>query len=148
MKKPSLCLSREQIEERLREKGLTPTLQRVGICQYVLCEADHPSAEDVQNWAQANLGKISLATVYNTLGSLVDVGLLREFRFPHLEKAVYDNNIEEHHHFFDETSGRVLDIPAEALDLKTSLGKDFQVSGYEILLKGTLKNTNKQRSTT
>lgn len=135
------CLTRDEIETRLREKGLQPTLQRVGICQYVLCEADHPNAEEVHQWAEKNLGKVSLATVYNTLNSLVEVGLLREFRFGHLEKTVYDNNIEEHHHFFDQNTGKFHDVPAEALTLKTSLGSEFQVQGYEILLKGNYKNS-------
>ena len=142
------CLSREQIEANLREKGLSPTLQRVGICQFVLCQADHPTAEMVHQWAEENMGKISLATVYNTLNSLVEVGLLREFRFPHLEKSIYDNNILEHHHFFDQISGKILDIPADALKINTSLGSEFQVQGYDVLLKGIYKKTATKRSMT
>ncbi len=132
-----ICLSRAEIETRLRDKGLLPTLQRVGICQYVLCEADHPTAEKVHHWAEKGFGKISLATVYNTLNSLVQVGLLREFRFPHMEKVVYDDNLEMHHHFYDEKSGQVYDVHADALTLKLALGKEFQVNDYEILLKGS-----------
>lgn len=135
--KKTACLSRNEIEERLKEKGLQPTLQRVGICQFVLCSSDHPTADEVHVWAEKNLGKISLATVYNTLNSLVDVGLLREFRFPHLEKAVYDNNVDDHHHFFDENSGRIYDIPAQSLTLNSRLGSEFRVEGYEVLLKGS-----------
>ena len=146
--KHKTTLSREQIESSLREKGLGPTLQRVGICQFVLCHADHPTAEQVHQWAEENLGKISLATVYNTLHSLVEVGLLREFRFPHLEKSIYDNNIHEHHHFFDQTSGKIIDIPADALKVDTSLGAEFQVKGYDILLKGIYKKTATKRSMT
>jgi Fur family iron response transcriptional regulator len=138
LRKP-LCLSRQEIETRLREKDLQPTLQRVGICQYVLCEGDHPTAEQVHRWAEENLGKISLATVYNTLNSLVKVGLLREFNFSHMEKAIYDNNLDRHHHFFDEVTGQIHDVPFEFVNLETDLGRQFQVKGYEILLKGVYK---------
>lgn len=132
-------MSRQDIEQSLRDKGLQPTLQRVGICQFVLCMADHPTAEDVHAWAEQNLGKISLATIYNTLGSLVDVGLLRELKFSHSEKSIYDNNLDEHHHFFDVKTGLIHDIPVQNLELSMNLGKPFKVEGYEILLKGTVK---------
>ena len=79
-------MNRSEIEALLKGKGLQPTLQRVGICQFVLCEADHPTAEVVHAWAEQHLGKISLATVYNTLKSLVEVELLREYKFSHSEK--------------------------------------------------------------
>jgi Fur family iron response transcriptional regulator len=136
---PKHQMSREDIELALRDKGLQPTLQRVGICQFVLCSADHPTADDVHAWAEKALGKVSLATVYNTLGSLVDVGLLRELKFSHSEKSVYDNNLDEHHHFFDVETGKIHDIPAADLSLHMNLGSPFKVEGFEILLRGTHK---------
>ncbi len=132
-------MSRKDIEDALRDKGLQPTLQRVGICQFVLCSADHPTADDVHAWAEKSLGKVSLATVYNTLGSLVDVGLLREFRFSHSEKSIYDNNLDVHHHFFDVRTGNIHDIPSADLSLQMNLGSAFKVEGFEILLRGTHK---------
>lgn len=132
-----LSMSRAEIETALKAKGLQPTLQRVGICQFVLCEADHPTAEDVHAWADQNLGKISLATVYNTLNSLVDVGLLREYKFSHSEKSIYDNNLDEHHHFLDVGTGKIHDVSASDLSLQANLGSSFKIEGFDILLKGT-----------
>lgn len=131
--------SSEEIEKKLIEKGVQPTLQRIALCQYILCVADHPTADEVFDWAQKNMAKISQATVYNTLGVLTDSGLIRAFKFPHTEKIVYDCNIEDHFHFFDEKSGRILDIEAESVKLNLDLPKKYKVNSIDIVFKGEIK---------
>ena len=78
------CLTVAEIRKLLKENDVQPSAQRIAICRYVLCEADHPTVEDVKLWADSNFPKMSLATVYNTLNLLADVGLVRQIRFPHL----------------------------------------------------------------
>lgn len=133
------CLTQKEIETKLRDAGVQPTLQRISICQYVLCEADHPTAEEVHAWAEKNMATISLATVYNTLNTLVSVGILREFKFPHTEKVIYDNNIDDHHHFLDEKSQKLFDIEMKDISISPELAKQYQVNGYDVILRGTLK---------
>ena len=134
------CLTRDEIENRLKEKGVQPTLQRISICQYVLCEADHPTAEDVHAWAEKNLAKISLATIYNTLNTLVAAGLLKEFRFAHTDKVIYDNNIESHYHFLDEKTQRLFDIDVDQVKLSSDLEKNFKVKELDVLITGDYTN--------
>src|SRR4051812_15024374 len=110
------CLSSQDIEAKLEAAGIQPTAQRIAICRYVLCEADHPSAEDVKDWADRNFPKVSLATVYNTLNTLVAAGLLREFRFPHSERVIYDPNLSSHFHFLDEDSGKLYDLTPDQVE--------------------------------
>jgi Fur family transcriptional regulator, iron response regulator len=131
--------STEEIEKKLLEKGVQPTLQRIALFRYVLCEADHPTADHVFEWAQKNLAKISQATVYNTLGVLTDSGLLKTFKFSHTEKLVYDCNTEDHFHFFDEKSGRVLDVEPSSVKVTVDLPKKYKVKGMDIILKGEIK---------
>lgn len=140
-KNKGICLTTAEIEERLRAAGVQPTLQRISICQYVLCDADHPTAEEVHAWADKNLAKISLATVYNTLNTLVAAGLLREFKFSHLDKVIYDNNLEVHSHFLDEKSGKLFDIHKEDVKLGLQLAGNFDVKGYDLLIKGDYTKT-------
>ena len=131
--------STEEIEKKLLAKGVQPTLQRISICRHVLCDADHPTAENVFEWAQKNLAKISQATVYNTLGTLSEAGLVRAFKFPHSEKMVYDCNTEDHFHFFDEKSGRLVDIEPESVQLTVRLPKKYKVRSMDVFLKGEIK---------
>jgi Fur family iron response transcriptional regulator len=138
----SICLTPKEIEERLTAAGVQPTAQRIAICQFVLCEADHPSAEDVKAWADKNFPKLSLATVYNTLGTLVKAGLLREFRFPHTDKVLYDNNLEDHFHFLDEVTGQVIDLPREDVKVTHRLDQKMQnvtITGLDIVFRGQIK---------
>lgn len=133
------CLTKQEIEERLKQAGVQPTLQRIAIAQYILCEADHPTAEEVHSWADKNLAKISLATVYNTLNTLVAAGLLREFRFPHSEKVIYDNNLEEHFHFLDEKTQRLYDIPFDDVKVSLDLARKYKVQKVDVLFRGEFK---------
>jgi Fur family iron response transcriptional regulator len=133
------CLSPGEIEARLQQAGIQPTAQRIAICRYVLCQADHPTADQVKDWADKNFPKMSLATVYNTLNLLVKAGLLQELRLPHSDKVIYDNNLSPHHHFLDEKSGELFDLADGEVELSPKLKKNFQVSGMQIFLKGTVK---------
>ena len=133
------CLSPMEIETRLKAAGVSATAQRIAICRYVLCEADHPTAEEVKAWADQNFPKMSLATVYNTLHTLVAAGLLKELKFPHVDKAIYDNNLTPHHHFLDEETGRLTDLAPEAVGLSKEIHDEFRVHGVEVLLRGRKK---------
>ncbi|MCC7440048.1 MAG: transcriptional repressor [Bdellovibrionales bacterium] len=138
LKPKSHCLSPSEIEGRLISAGVQPTAQRIAICRFVLCEADHPTAEQVKAWADQNFPRLSLATVYNTLHTLVGAGLLREYRFPHLEQVVYDNNLGAHHHFLDEATGRILDLAGDEVKVSTHLASRIQVEGVEVLVRGRI----------
>ncbi|MNY03567.1 hypothetical protein D3C86_1361940 [compost metagenome] len=54
-----------------------------------------------------------------------------------MESALYDNNLADHYHFYDETTGELLDIPRESVTFDTMLDPTFQVSSVEVLLRGT-----------
>ena len=131
------CLSPEELQDRLTKAGVQPTAQRLAICRFVLCEADHPTAEEVKVWADKNFPKLSLATVYNTLNTLVRVGLVKELKFPHCDKVIYDNNTSSHFHFLDESSGKLFDVCPENVSLQMSLS-GMQVREVDILLRGSL----------
>lgn len=123
----------------LVEKGVQASLQRIAICQYVMSEADHATADDVFVWAQKNMAKISQATVYNTLGTLTDAGILRTFKFPHSEKVVYDCNTIDHFHFYDEKTGKLVDIDPDSISVKIELPKKYKIHSMDVFLKGEIK---------
>jgi len=132
------CFTPAEIEQRLVERSVLPTAQRIPICRYVLCEADHPTADDVKRWTDKNFPKLSLATVYNTLKTLVGAGLLREFRFPHSEKVIYDSNVVDHFHFLDEESGKLFDLSGEHVEVraKSAVPEGYTLDTIEVVLRG------------
>lgn len=124
------------IEKRLVDAGVQPSAQRIAIAQFVLGEAEHPTAEDVKKWADKNFPKMSLATVYNTLGILVRAKLLKEVKLPHTDRTVYDDNVTLHYHFLDEKSGKVFDVDPKDIEIRPRLGKGFSIDSVEVLLRG------------
>jgi len=143
-KKYPSCLSTQELEKILKNSGIQATAQRLAICRYVLCEAGHCTVEEVKDWADKNFPKISLATVYNTLNILVDVKLLRALKLSHSDKVIYDNNVDNHYHFLDEETGELIDIDEQNVEFKYSLHNEFNVSGIDVLLRGTRKVSEKK----
>lgn len=126
----------DDLIELLRRHGIQPSAQRVAIAGFVLSSPEHPSADQVLARVQASLPMVSRATVYNTLNLFVEKGLLRQLDLAE-GKVVFDPKVEPHHHFIDEASGAIHDIPWEALqvrDLERLQG--FDVREYQVVLRG------------
>ena len=122
--------------DMLRRNGIQPSAQRVAIAQYVLHTADHPSADEVWERVRAHFPMVSRATVYNTLNLFVRKGLLREFVLVE-ERVVFDPNVDRHHHFIDESTGSIHDVPWEALEVsKVDRLKQYQVDEYQVVMRG------------
>lgn len=103
--------------EMLRAARLRPTRQRLALARLLFEQGDrHVSAEQLHGEALAASIRVSLATVYNSLHQFVDAGLLREV-VVNSGRSYFDTNVSDHHHFFFEDSGRLLDIPGEHVDV-------------------------------
>ena len=94
--------------------GVRPTAQRLFIASFMLRKKQHLSAEHVFSniGSMANGKRLARATVYNTLNLFTDKGLLRQVDVGD-NKAYFDSNISAHHHFYNVTTGELIDIPAE-----------------------------------
>jgi Fur family transcriptional regulator, iron response regulator len=103
--------------ELLRTARLRPTRQRLALARLLFEKGDrHVTAEQLHGEALAAGVSVSLATVYNTLHQYIEAGLLREV-VVNSRCSYFDTNITDHHHFFFEDSGRLLDIPGENIDV-------------------------------
>ncbi len=123
----------------LRECGIQPTPQRIAVVEYILNAKAHPSADQVLERVRQQCPTISRATVYNTLNLLVEKGLLKAQVLKE-GTVVFDSNVKQHHHFIDEDTGNIYDIPWNALKVtgEKSL-KDFQVHEFQVILRGKRK---------
>ncbi|HUC64875.1 MAG TPA: Fur family transcriptional regulator [Stellaceae bacterium] len=97
--------------ELLRGAGLRPTRQRLALARLLFDKGDrHVTAEQLHGEAVAATVPVSLATVYNTLHQFIGAGLLREV-VVNPGRSYFDTNVSDHHHFFIEESGKLVDIP-------------------------------------
>jgi Fur family transcriptional regulator, iron response regulator len=120
----------------LRAHGIQPSAQRLAVAAYVLDTDQHPCAEEVLRQAKANLPMISRATVYNTLNLFVKKGLVRELVLAE-GRSVFDCNLERHHHFIDDASGAIHDVPWGALRVsKVDRLAGYEIGEYMVVLRG------------
>jgi Fe2+ or Zn2+ uptake regulation protein len=125
-----------QVAETLRDSGVQPSAQRVAVAQYVLHTDAHPSAEQVFRQVRRTFPMVSRATVYNTLNVLVAKGLLRELVLAP-GKVVFDPKTDAHHHFIDEKTGSIHDVPWEAVRVsRVDSLPGFDVHEYQVVMRG------------
>ena len=97
--------------------GLRPTRQRMALARLLFEAGDrHITAEQLHTEAQAANVRVSLATIYNTLHQFTDVGLLNEV-VVEPGRSYFDTNVSNHHHFYNEGSGELVDIGEASIQL-------------------------------
>lgn len=125
--------------ERLRARGWRVTPQRRAVAEALAGEHVHLSADEVHERARAVLPEVSLATVYNTLRELVEMGELLELRVGG-GPARYDPNVGTgHHHLLCTTCGTLIDVHpsgVEALDLPADQSHGYALEEIDITFRG------------
>jgi Fur family iron response transcriptional regulator len=120
----------------LRSVGLQPTPQRLAVARFVLGATSHPTADQVLAKARKECPTLSRATVYNTLARLAERGLLRPQTIRE-GVVVFDAHTERHHHFIDDATGRIYDVPWEALSVTGEKALDeFDIRDYQVVMRG------------
>jgi len=118
----SQSLASTDLDERLRffteacrERGLKMTPQRLEIFRELASTLWHPSVEDVHQRIRTRLPNVSLDTVYRTLATLQEHGIINRVEALD-DRARYDANLTRHHHFVCTRCQKVEDVVWPALD--------------------------------
>lgn len=127
------------IAQTLTQAGMNPTAQRIAVFQYLHNESDHPTPEQVKAAVDQVFPKISLATVYNTLNTLAEAGLVVPVKLPHSGKVVYDVNTTKHYHFIDEQQELLVDLDPRNINVDVGLPPEYEVQDIDVFIKGHLK---------
>ena len=125
--------------EKLRDSGLRPTKQRLKICE-VLFNTEktfHFTIKDLARMIKDKLNnKISLATVYNTVHAFEKKGYLKQIPL-NSNQTYFDTNISDHHHFYDLTEEKLIDLKDSdvgPINIKKKInGK--KIKSIEVLVK-------------
>ena len=123
----------------LEKSGLRTTRQRRAIAKLLFEDKRdrHVTAEWVAEALRMQGTRFALGTVYNTLHSFVEAGLLREVGGVEKGVIVFDTNTENHHHFYDEITKTLIDIPTGRIQMseipKPPEGKS--IAGYDIIIR-------------
>ena len=126
----------DRMAAQLRHAGLRPTRQRVELGRVLFAKGHrHISAEDLHAEAEIAGVRVSLATVYNTLHQFTEVGLLREVAIDGT-RTYFDTNVSDHHHFFIEGEGRLIDMQrAVGIDTLPEPPEGTEVVAVEVVVR-------------
>jgi Fur family transcriptional regulator, iron response regulator len=88
---------------------------------------------------------LSRATVYNTLNLFVEKGLLRQLVLAE-GRVVFDPRLEPHHHFIDDHTGDIEDVPWSAVKVgDVNAIKGYEVREYMVVMRGRKVGPRKRR---
>ncbi len=122
----------------LRAAGLQVTAQRLAVYREVIRQP-HASADAIAVAVRATLGAISIQTVYDALGALVEAGLVRRIQ-PAGSPARYEARVgDNHHHLICRVCGAAVDVDCavgEVPCLQASDEQGFEVSEAEVIYWG------------
>jgi Fur family ferric uptake transcriptional regulator len=115
----------DELLERIRRSGGRVTTARRVVLEVILdAGSEHLTAEDLAARVHRSTPEVHLSTVYRTVESLEQLGLLRQARLG-TGPVSYHLAADEHHHAVCSSCGRVIQLPASAMaPLTRRLAKD------------------------
>lgn len=113
-------ISLDTVREKIIEKGLKVTPQRMSILEAIYTLNNHPTAEQIIEYIRKQHPNIATGTVYKVLDMLVQNKLIKKVK---TEKDImrYDGVLSNHHHLYCVQCDYIEDFENEKLDelLKT-----------------------------
>ena len=136
---------RKRIQGLLASHGVQPTAQRVRVAELLFACDQHLTAEQVIQSLGKDGTHVSKATVYNTLNLFADKGLISRHVIAE-GRVVFDSVVEPHHHFIDEATGRIHDVPWDAIRVEgVSELPGFDVRSHQVVMRGRRSARSKDR---
>lgn len=115
---------------RLEAGGKRVTAQRAAVCAALLAQGGHPTAAEIWARVQQLHPSISQATVYNTLGALVELSLVRALDIGGEDHVHYDMCVDPHVNIVCTGCGAIADVHTDTLE--ALLGLVGARSGYRL----------------
>ena len=128
--------SRDEVAALLRARGINPTQQRIEIAQLLLVRPQHLSAEQILTLVNKERPLASKATVYNTLRTFAEQGLINEV-IVDPTRMLYDSNTGPHHHLYNLDTGTLMDVGVDQLSISAlpSLPEGTVAAGIEVIIR-------------
>ena len=131
----------EGLRNKLIEKGLKVTPQRMAILEAIVKLNNHPTAENIIEYIRKNHPNIATATVYKVLDALVSNDLIKKVKTAK-DIMRYDAVMESHHHLYCSESDRIEDYKDNELNellekyFDTKRIPDFKIEDIKLQIIG------------
>lgn len=99
-----------ELDELIRSHGLRRTPQRQATLEAVAAAAGHATAEEIVSRVRRKLPAVSPSTVYRTLASLEEVGILCHAHLGHTASVYHVGTAGLHQHLVCERCGAMQEV--------------------------------------
>jgi len=133
----------------LQGAGMRVTPQRVAICELLASSHEHPTAAMIYDELKPRFSSLSLATVYNTLETLVGLGVVNVLGHAGDDTVHYDADTEPHVNLACISCSRIIDIPSEHvthLDSEITAASGYKLLGARVLYYGLCPACQKKQA--
>ncbi len=120
----------DSLLQGLKQAGLKLTPQRLAILDVLAGSRDHPTVAAIYTQLQPRFPTMSQTTVYNTLRTLVQLGLVHELGEAGDAAAHFDVDIDPHVNVICQVCGKIVDLLED--ERVPSLAAVAQQSGFEV----------------
>ena len=138
-------MTRETISERCKSVGIRMTGQRQLIIKVLENSKDHPDVETLFERANKIDNKVSIATVYRTVRTLQNAGILEKLEFND-GRSRFEDAVRKHHdHLIDLDTGKVIeyfDKEIEQIQKKIAKKLGYKLTGHKLELYGKKNDRN------
>ena len=141
----------ERFEEFLRTRGKRITQQRLVIVEHVSKQHEHFDADkllaDLRNTAEG--AKASKATVYRTLGEMVDAGLLKEMELGRRKVYEHDYGYPQHEHLHCTSCQKLIEFSSdELIRIRDAVAAQhqFRPQSHHLIITGICADCRSGRS--
>lgn len=121
--------------DQLVHKGIRPSFHRLKIFAYLNQADTHPTVEEIFADLSPQIPTLSKATVYNTLHTLIEAGLVREVNID-LDAQHYDVMLENHGHFRCFKCGQIFNFDASIDQIPVDGLQNFQIVKKDVYFSG------------
>ncbi|MFO7863036.1 MAG: transcriptional repressor [Salinivirgaceae bacterium] len=129
------------IKKIISSHHLRATPQRIAVLEALQNLRTHPTADDIINYVKNEHPEYSVGTVYNTLETFSEKGLIKKMK---TEKDVmrYDGFTDKHYHLYGKTSDRIEDYYDQELTqmieqyFKSKKIKGFKIEDIQVQING------------
>ncbi len=123
----------------LQQAGMRITPQRTAICELLTASEEHPTAAMIYEDLKPRFLSMSLATVYNTLDALAEIGAINVLGQAGDDTVHYDADTEPHVNLACLSCNKIVDIPSEHvshLDAEITAASGYKLLGARVLYYG------------
>lgn len=125
----------EALTNKLKKNRIRVSHQRLKVLEYLDNHRVHPTVEQIYHGIRQEVPSLSKTTIYNTLDTLIDAGLVRSINIEDNEVR-YDIRTDSHGHFKCKSCGEVYDFEVNTDSFEVKGLDEFKVLTRDIYFSG------------